>query len=280
MLRASLSSGAGVSLFDPPLSSDLQSAESLAFYGAASAYAQSYFVDSLNFTGAPVGTPVQLRIGISLHDWITGNSTGLAAAPPVQASLFAQLGSALNATLTDTTPAANWRQQVQYFNVTATVGQGFYVTEALSLNADASLSEIACIRSTNCAYDNTNHLTAAGLSYIVLADNTAYLSVNVLDPGITYTSDSGTTYLTSIPDESASVPEPPALSILGFAAAGIAGAKLRRRSTTADKADRPRPCSPEEQDVDAARAAQSSRRSEQGFFGRRLPFPLPFRDSL
>lgn len=267
-------------MFDPPLSSDLRSAESLAFYGAASAYAQSYFVDSLNFTGAPVGTSVRIKVGISLHDWITeGSNPGLAGAPSVQASVLAQLG-ATDVTLTDTAPATNWRQQLQYFTVTAVVGQAFYISETLSLYADAFLSDIACIQSTNCAYDETNRLTAAGLSYIVLADNTAYLSVDVLDPGITYTSDSGTTYLTSIPDESAAIPEPPALSMLGFAAAGIAGAKLRRRSAAADKADRPPPRSPEAQDVDAGRTAHSSRTSRQGFFGRKLPFPLPLRDSL
>lgn len=74
----------------------------------------------------------------------------------------------------------------------------------------------------------TRAFPSADIASSIDFGHSAYTLVEMLTPGVTYTADSGATYLTSLP----TVPEPAswAMMITGF---GIVGCALRRRTRTA-----------------------------------------------
>jgi len=165
------------------------------------------------------------------------------------------------------TPVTGVQYDTAYLTVDAYIGQPLYFQADLSITTGGDTGWLS-VSMTNDVSSSIN------------GSNTSYTSITILDPNVSYITDSGSTYLTSIPDESASVPEPPALSMLGIAAIGIAGVKLRRRSVATDKADRDRSCPPEEQLVNVGRVDRSLQRSGRWLSGRNLPYRVPVRDSL
>ncbi|HSV15621.1 MAG TPA: PEP-CTERM sorting domain-containing protein [Tepidisphaeraceae bacterium] len=260
VLRAAASGGASgnYSAFPPGYAQDYAHEVLVATYNGD---ATALYNDAITLISGnkPYGTPVVVRFGFSLHDLIAYTG-GIAGSNLAALSYYAggETGSSQ-----DTATGANFHTFLLDVNA--------YVGETLTFGAALAAAAAG------------NTVLPGGIVQVqssVNALSTSYSSIFVLDPAIGYIAESGTTYLTSLPDEVAAVPEPPALSMLGIAVIGIAGVKRRRRSVAADMADRGRPCPPEEGLVDVGRVDRFPRRSGRGLSGRKLPYRLPVRDSL
>lgn len=103
-------------------------------------------------------------------------------------------------------------------DVTLVVGNTYELGNNFSLETPL-ISVGSCAASDSCRWpDGSSHYEE------VNAGNSAYLALNFLTPGVTYTSASGTTYLTSLPP----VPEPETYAMM-IAGLAVLGAVARRR---------------------------------------------------
>jgi hypothetical protein len=190
------------------------------------------FTDNLYFgSGLPYGTPINVVFGFGLHDaaqgdyipnaWLDG-VTLEGDVPGAQVRLFDNL-------------LLNLQNQEVYTPVTVYAGIPVPISEDLVVfsEADIGLDDDGCYVSYvgGClgfadvpdvfdSWENTD------------AFDTASFSVEVLTPGVTYTSDSGTIYQTTLPleggDPATPAPEPTSFALLGAGLLGLGVIRHRR----------------------------------------------------
>lgn len=196
---------------------------------SAAASTESVFSDTLHFN-APKGTLVHLRVGVGMYDNLSWGGSFLDSGEfyranhpnlsPGYATLEADFGPNDGSLRTDVQFKDDWghlgeNSHVAYIDFAFDTQYSFELYEYLhtSSSAYSLISDRPDIRDA-CGRGDFLHCHGYGQEFVVNAGNTSVLSIELLDPGISYTSDSGTIYRTNAIDPIPTVPEPDSFALL------------------------------------------------------------------
>ena len=199
--------------------------------GGSIAFFEVGWTESIQFSGAPVGTPIQVVLGFSLHDGVGGDMPVINGAGILLTASAGDPIDGFELRLADD-GNHNFDNQEVYQTVNALVGYPLTIGETLDARSNTFIVDGCAELPHVCASPEGDAFTPDSVFVQSYNDafDTANFSLQILTPGVTYVADSGTIYPTTLPPEGGDpVPEPAGFALFGVGLFGLGFIRHRKR---------------------------------------------------